>query len=136
MQSYDSIKKTFGHLPPTQVTRIIYRHFNAISSEAYLLQTKGNILTDIFNLLRKIEHAKSEKKGMNDEFDSLTDKLEDVSRRVLDFTSNEDEARYLVAGDEVNTTSDVASCRRHYTIPPAIRSALLLDVKGVIIQCC
>ncbi len=37
MTSYEEIRGTFQHLPTTQLTRIIYRHYSAVSSEAYLL---------------------------------------------------------------------------------------------------
>ncbi len=133
MQTYQDIKRKFIHLPTTQITDIVYQHYKAISSEVYLLQRNGNLLTDTFDLYKELKQAQREKKGMNDEFDTLSDNLEDIPKRVLDFTRNDDEVRYLLRGDDVNTTDDVVRCTRHHTIPSGIRDALLLDLKGVII---
>ncbi|XP_072030625.1 transient receptor potential protein-like [Amphiura filiformis] len=131
MPSYEELKSKYSHLPTTQLTRIIYRYYNAISSEAYLLQTNGNLVTDIFNLFKDIKRAKREKKGMNDEFETLTDNLEAVSRTVLDLTRNEDEVRYLLTGDQIPSSSRCIQCSQHIAIPPVIKEALLFNVKGV-----
>ncbi|XP_072030149.1 short transient receptor potential channel 3-like [Amphiura filiformis] len=130
MPSYEALKSQYNHLPPTQLTRIIYRYYKAISSEAYLLQTKANLVTDIFNLFKEMKRAKQDKKGMNDEFEILSENLEVVSRKVLDLARNDDEVCCLLAGDKASRSTACVSCTRHDTIPPVIKDALLLNVKG------
>ncbi|XP_072031973.1 short transient receptor potential channel 3-like isoform X2 [Amphiura filiformis] len=130
MPSYEELKSKYSHLPTTQLTRIIYRYYNAISSEAYLLQTNGNLVTDIFNLFKDIKRAKREKKGMNDEFEMLTENLQAVSRKVLDLTRNEDEVRYLLAGNKATKLPKCVHCNQHIAIPRVIKKALLFNVKG------
>ncbi len=131
MPKYEELKLKYGHLPTTQLTEIIYRYYNAISSEAYLLQTNGNIVTDIFNLFKEMKRAKQDKKGMNDEFEMLTANLEVVSRRVLDLTRNQTEVRYLLAGEKTTKLPMCDRCNQSIAIPSVIKQAVLLDVKGV-----
>lgn len=131
MPSFESFKSKYKHLPPTQRTSIAYRYYNAITSEAYLLQTQGNLVTDIFNLFKQLKQAKQEKKGMNDEFSILTENLELVSRNVLDLTRTDTEVRYLLTGDTAHPSTKCIPCYKCSTIPPVIRDALQLKVKGV-----
>ncbi len=132
MPSYEAMKSKYNHLSPTQLTRIIYRYYKAISSEAYLLQTKGSLLTDIFHLFADMKRAKQDKKGMNDVFDTLTENLEGVSRKVLDLSRNEEEDLNLFRGDKArNTTSMFNSFQKDDVLPSIVTDALLLNVKGV-----
>ena len=131
MPSLESLKAKYRHLPTTQRTRIIYRYYKAISSEAYLLQTKGNLATDIFNICKQIKREQNEKKGMNDEFKELTKHLDCVTKKLLDFTRNDDEVYDLLAGDRPRGSR---KCQRGCcltAIPSTISDALRLNLRGV-----
>ncbi|XP_072031974.1 short transient receptor potential channel 4-like [Amphiura filiformis] len=140
MPTLDEVRRQFSNKRPGR-ERAILQLCEARASEAYLLQTSQDILSNIFRLTQELQDIRREEKnsleklGCRDEYTDLEERLRIMAEKVVDYTNAEELETLLKGTDAERSAPQVAAfCGKGQSqkLPIRIAQALQLRFKELI----